>query len=103
MVYEGCLCHELVHAGIGFARQARIPVFYKGVRFEEGFRADVLVDGQLVVEIRAVAGIVPMHEAPILSYLRMSGLSLDLLFDFHARMSEFRGAVGLEGGDLGDS
>ena len=85
-VYEGCLCHELAQAGIGFERQARIPVVYKGVRFEEGFRADVLVDRQLVVEIKAVADIVPVHEAQILTYLRMSGLRLGLLFNFHARL-----------------
>ncbi len=85
-VYEGCLCHELAQAGIGFERQVRIPVVYKGVRFEEGFRADILVDGQLVVEIKAVADIVPVHEAQIISYLRMSGLRLGLLFNFHARL-----------------
>ena len=85
-VYEGCLCHELAQAGIGFERQVRIPVVYKGVRFEEGFRADILVDGQLVVEIKAVADIVPVHEAQIISYLRMSGLKLGLLFNFHARL-----------------
>ena len=85
-VYEGCLCHELAQAGIGFERQVRIPVVYKGVRFEEGFRADILVDGQLVVEIKAVADIVPVHEAQILSYLRMSGLRLGLLLNFHARL-----------------
>jgi len=85
-VYEGCLCHELALAGIGFERQARIPVVYKGVRFDEGFRADVLVDGQLIVEVKAVAGIAAAHEAQILTYLRMSGLRLGLLLNFHARL-----------------
>ena len=89
-VYEGCLCHELAQAGISFERQARIPVVYKGVRFEEGVRADVLVNGQLVVEIKAVADIVPVHEAQIISYLRMSGLRLGLLFNFHARLLKDR-------------
>lgn len=85
-VYEGCLCYELGQAGIVFARQIGIPVTYKDVTFEEGFRADILVDRQLIVEIKAVASIVPAHEAQILTYLRMSGLRVGLLFNFHARL-----------------
>ena len=85
-VYEGCLCHELGEAGIAFERQARIPVTYKGVQFDEGFRADILVDRQLIVEIKAVTKIVPAHDAQVLTYLRMSGLRLGLLFNFHARL-----------------
>ena len=90
-VYEGCLCHELEQAGIAFQRQAGIPVTYKGVQFDEGFRADILVDRQLVIEIKAVANILPVHDAPqgvpgVLTYLRMSGLRLGLLFNFHARL-----------------
>ena len=54
-VYEGCLCYELGQAGIAFERQAGIPVTYKQVQFDEGFRADILVDRQLIVEIKAVA------------------------------------------------
>ncbi len=85
-MYEGCLCHELEQAGIVFERQARIPVSYKGVQFDEGFRADILVDHQLIVEIKAVANIVPAHDAQVLTYLRMSGIRLGLLFNFHARL-----------------
>ena len=84
-VYEGCLCHELEQAGIAFQRQAGIPVIYKGIKFDEGFRAGVLVDGQLIIEIKAVASIPPAHEAQVLTYLRMSNLRLGLLFNFHAR------------------
>jgi GxxExxY protein len=85
-VYEGCLCYELGQAGIAFERQTGIPVAYKGVQFDEGFRADVLVDRQLILEIKAVASILPAHEAQLLTYLRMSGLRLGLLFNFHARL-----------------
>ncbi len=85
-VYEGCLRHELDQAGIIFQRQAGIPVTYKGVQFDEGFRADILVDRQLIIEIKAVANIVAAHDAQILTYLRMSGLRLGLLFNFHARL-----------------
>jgi len=85
-VYEDCLCHELVQAGIAFERQTGIPVVYKGVRFDHGFRADILVDRQLIIEIKAVAALVPEHEAQLLTYLRMSGLRVGLLFNFHARL-----------------
>src|SRR5487761_1916612 len=63
--YEGCLCHELEQAGIAFQRQAGIPVTYKGVQFDEGFRADILVDRQLIIEIKAVANLLPAHERPV--------------------------------------
>jgi len=83
-VYEGCLCHELEQSGIAFERQVGIPVIYKGVRFDEGFRADILVDRQVVVEIKAVTNLLPAHDAQVLTYLRMSGLRVGLLFNFHA-------------------
>ena len=85
-VYESCLCHELEQAGIAFERQVGIPVTYKEIQFDEGFRADILVDRQLVVEIKAVAQLVPAHDAQVLTYLRMSGLRVGLLFNFHARL-----------------
>ena len=62
-VYAGCLCHELEQAGITFQRQVGIPVIYKGVQFDEGFRADILVERQLIIEIRAVANILPAQDA----------------------------------------
>ena len=85
-VYEGCLCHELEQANITFQRQAAIPVIYKGFRFDEGIRADILVDRQVIVEIKAVANLLPAHDAQVLTYLRMSGLRLGLLLNFHARL-----------------
>ena len=85
-VYEGCLCHELEQAGIVFQRQVGIPVTYKGVQFDEGFRADILVDWQPVIAIKAVANIVPAHDAQFLTCLRLSRPRLGLLFKFHARL-----------------
>jgi len=85
-VYEGCLCHELEQAGIAFERQVGIPVTYKGIQFDEGFRADILVDHQVVVEIKEVAMLAPAHDAQVLTYLVMSGLRIGLLFNFHARL-----------------
>jgi GxxExxY protein len=83
-VYEGCLCFELGHSGIGFERQVGIPVTYKGLPLDEGFRADVLVAGQVILEIKAVATILPAHEAQLQTYLRMSGIRIGLLLNFHA-------------------
>ena len=71
---------------IAFQRQAGIPVTYKGVQFDEGFRTDILVDRQVIIEIKAVANLLPAHDAQVLTYLRMSGLRLGLLFNFHARL-----------------
>jgi len=84
--YEGCLCNELEQAGIAFQRQVGIPVAYKGVLFDEGFRADILVDRELSIEIKAVANILPAHDVQVLTYFRISGLRLGQLFNFHARL-----------------
>ena len=59
---------------------------YKGVQFNEGFRADILVDRQQIIAIKAVAAILPAHDAQVLTYLRMGGLRLGLLFNVHARL-----------------
>ena len=83
-VYEGCLCHEFEHARIKFSRQVAVPVIYKGLQLKEGFRADILVEQQVIIEIKAVAAIVAAHESQMLTYLRMSGLRLGLLLNFHA-------------------
>ena len=85
-VYEGCVCPEFEQVGIAFQRQTGIPVTYKGVQFDEGFRADILVDRQVIIEIKAAAKFLPAHDAQVLTYLRMSGLRLGLLFNFHARL-----------------
>jgi GxxExxY protein len=83
-VYETCLAFELKQAGIAFRRQVSIPVIYRGVRLETGFRADLLVAGELIVEVKAVDRLLPAHEAQALTYLRMSACQIALLFNFNA-------------------
>jgi GxxExxY protein len=83
-VYEGWLCYEFERAGIEFKRQVGVPVTYKGMRLDEGFRADVVVAGQVILEIKAIATILPAHEAQLQTYLRMSGIRIGLLLNFHA-------------------
>ncbi len=84
-VYEQCLCHELREAGIPCERQVPIPVIYKGISIGDSFRADVVVARKMILEIKAVAAILPAHEAQLHTYLRMSGIRIRLILNFNAR------------------
>ena len=79
-VYEQCLCP----AEIAFARQVTIPVMYKGVPIGDGFKADIVVARDLILEIKAVAAILPVHEVQLRTYLRMSSIRVGLLLNFNA-------------------
>ncbi len=81
--YEECLCFELAHAGIQFKKQVSLPVQYKGVRLDCGYRIDILVDDCLILELKAVEKLMPIHEAQLLTYLRLSGKRLGLLVNFN--------------------
>jgi GxxExxY protein len=82
-VYEECLCHELFLRNLGFVRQRALPISYKGVTLDCGYRLDVLVNSELLLEIKAVEKLEPIHEAQLLSYLRLGGLNLGLLMNFN--------------------
>ena len=82
-VYEACLCHELALAGLRFERQRRVPVVYKDARLDLDFRADVVVEDALLLEIKAARDILPLHEAQLLTYLRLTGIKLGLLLNFN--------------------
>jgi GxxExxY protein len=81
--YEECLCWELGQAGLAFARQVRLPVVYKGIRLDLGYQMDLVVEGSLVVELKTVEKLGPIHEAQLLTYLRLSGLRKGLILNFH--------------------
>jgi len=81
--YEDCLCHELALRRIHFEKQKPIPLVYKGTKLECGFRLDLLAEGRVVVELKSVDGLGPIHEAIILTYLRLSGHALGLLINFN--------------------
>jgi GxxExxY protein len=81
--YEECLCSELKAAGIGFERQVAIPVRYKDVRLEAGYRADIVIESRLILEIKSVETLLPVHEAQLLTYLRMGGHRIGLLMNFN--------------------
>jgi GxxExxY protein len=84
-VYEQCLCHELRAAGIPFGRQVAIPVIYKGMPIGEGFKADITVAREVILEIKSVVAILPAHEAQLQTYLHMSGIRIGLILNFNAR------------------
>jgi GxxExxY protein len=84
LVYEQCLCYEFGQAGLPFERQVGIPVTYKGVAVGEGFRADIVVDRKVILEMKAATAILPAHEAQLQTYLRMSGIRVGLIFNFNA-------------------
>ena len=81
--YEECLCHELNLRGLTFNRQVDLPVAYKGVRLDSGYRLDIVVEGQLLLELKAVEALLPIHEAQLLTYLKLSGIATGLLMNFN--------------------
>jgi len=82
--YEECLGRELQLRSLAFERQKAIPVVYKDVKLECGYRIDLLVDARVIVELKAIETIAPVHEAIVLTYLRLSGCSVGLLINFNA-------------------
>ena len=81
--YQECLCYELKTNGIAFARQVALPVVYKAVKLDCGYRMDLVVGDRLVVELKTVEKILPIHEAQLLTYLRLSGIRTGLLLNFN--------------------
>jgi len=84
-IYESCLVKELGKRGVLFERQKAVPVDYKGERLEENLRLDLLVGGKVVVEVKAVESLMPIHDAQLLTYLKLTGCQLGLLVNFNAK------------------
>jgi GxxExxY protein len=83
-IYEECLCRELALKQLAFERQKTIPIAYKGTLLDQPYRADLLVQGKLLVEIKAVDVLLPIHAAQAVTYLRVTGLESALLVNFNA-------------------
>jgi len=81
--YEECLCHELHLRGIGFRRQIELPVEYKGIKLDCGYRLDLIVQDEVVVELKCVERVLPVHEAQLLTYMRLAGKQVGLLINFN--------------------
>jgi GxxExxY protein len=82
-VYEACLCHELSWRGIQFQSQVALPVKYRGIQLNGGLRLDLVIENRLIVELKAVETILPVHEAQVLTDLKLSGHRLGLLLTFN--------------------
>jgi GxxExxY protein len=82
-VYEVCLARELSDIGIAYARQVPVPVSYKGVHIDCGFRLDLLVDGQVLVELKAVERLLKVHVSQTVTYLKLTGVEVGLLVNFN--------------------
>ena len=81
--YEECFCHELHLRNLGFQRQVDLPVAYKDLKFDCGCRLDVVIENLVVVELKSIEQVLPVHQAQLLTYLRLSGKKVGLLINFN--------------------
>ncbi len=84
--YEECLIYELNKLGLSTQRQLELPIIYKGKALESKYRLDILVDNQIIIELKSCKRLEPIHEAQILTYLKMANLSLGLLINFNVQL-----------------
>ena len=84
--YETCLCHELSLINLKVERQKAVPIFYKGMKLDAGYRLDLVVEDQVIVEIKAISELLPVHEAQLLSYLKQIGGGRGLLINFNVKL-----------------
>jgi GxxExxY protein len=84
--YEECLCHELYLREVPFERQKALPLDYKGIKLNCGYRMDLVVDSKVVVELKCVDKILPVHEAQMLTYLRLANVKVGLIINFYTKV-----------------
>ena len=84
--YEACLAYELVDRGVSLEQQKPLPIKYRGVELDCGYRIDLLVERQVIIELKAVERLEPIHEAQLLSYLKLSGCRVGLLINFNVKV-----------------
>ena len=84
--YEACLSHELAKAGIEHQRQLALPIVYDGVRIDQGYQLDLLVQNKVVAEVKAIPVLTDVHRAQLLSYLKLGGYRLGYLLNFNVKM-----------------
>ena len=84
--YEECLHYELVRNGLSVRRQEPVPILYKGVKLEYGYRIDILVEDLIIVELKSIDALLPIHEAQILTYMKFSQKKLGLLINFNVTL-----------------
>ena len=82
-IYQACLARELTLRGIPFQREQALPISYKGISIDCGYRIDFLIADKVVVELKAIAALLPIHEAQLLTYLKLTGIKVGLLINFN--------------------
>ena len=85
-VYEATLAHELRNRGLGITRQVGVPVYYEDVKLDLGFRADIVVDSKVIIEIKSVEALAPVHSKQLQTYLKLTNLHLGLLINFNVEL-----------------
>jgi GxxExxY protein len=85
-VYEEVMYYELTNCGLKVNRQQGIPVFYKGIKMEIGFRADLIVEDKVIIELKSLERIAPVHQKQLLTYLKLTDLKLGLLINFNENL-----------------
>ncbi len=85
-VYEICLCHELEKRGLTYKRQVIVPLVYDGIKFTEGFRIDILVEGRIICELKSVERMENVHLSQVLTYLKLTGNRLGFLINFNVSL-----------------
>ena len=86
--YEKCLAHELTDVKISFKVQKALPVLYKGVNIDCGYRVDLLIEDKLIVELKSVEKMLGVHEAQMLTYIKNSGINLGLMINFNSKVNK---------------
>ena len=82
-VYQPCLAHEMRKAGLQFEQQVRAPIVYDNLKFSQGFRIDFLVESELVLELKSLEKVLPVHGSQVLTYMKLSGVRTGLLINFN--------------------
>jgi GxxExxY protein len=81
--YEECLCYELSHLGLGFRRQVSAPVPYKGLKLDCGYKIDILVEDEVILELKSVEHLLPLHTSQLITYLKLADKRVGLLINFN--------------------
>ena len=88
-VFEVCFCHELKKLGLSIQRQVSVPITYDGITFDEGFRLDVLVEGEVICELKTVENLNATHQAQLLSQMKLTGKRIGFLINFNVAIIKY--------------
>ena len=83
--YERCLSYELIAAGLRHDMQKELPIDYKGLKLDTGYRIDLIVENEVIVELKSVDKVLPIHEAQLLTYMKLAGIKVGLLINFNVK------------------